>query len=67
MAVVFPKEETGKVLMFVFRRAKIGGGEKTFRFDKNDPASPPLEFNAFPQLGTVIEPGDAYGRWYEII
>lgn len=66
-AVVYPKDVTGKVLAFVFRRAAISGGEKVFRFDKNDPASPPLEFRAFPEISTAIDPMDAYGRWYEII
>lgn len=65
-AVVYPKGEAGKVLAFVFRRAQIAGGEKVFRFDKNDPASPPLEVRAFPEIATVIDPMDAYGRWYEI-
>lgn len=67
IAVVYPKGETGKVLAFVFRAGQIAGGEKTFRFDKNDPASPPLEFSAFPELATTIDPEDAYGRLYEII
>lgn len=67
VAVVYPKGEAGKVLAFVFRRAQIAGGEKTFRFDKNDPASPPLELRAFPEIATTIDPQDAYGRWYEIV
>ena len=67
IAVVYPKGEAGKVLAFVFRRAQISGGEKTFRFDKNDPASPPLEFRSFPEIATTIDPEDAYGRWYEHI
>lgn len=67
LAVVYPKGEDGKVLMFVFRKAQIGGGEKVFRFDKNDPASPPLSFRSFPELATTIPPEDSYGRWYEII
>lgn len=67
IAVVYPKDVEGKVLAFVFRRGKITGGEKVFRFDKNDPASPPLEFRAFPEIATTIDPPDAYGRWYEHI
>lgn len=67
IAVVYPKDETGKVLAFVFRRAALSGGEKVFRFDKNDPASPPLEFRAFPELATTIPTEDAYGRLYDII
>jgi hypothetical protein len=66
LAVVFPKAETGKVLAFVFRRAALSGGEKVFRFDKNDPASPPVEFRAFPEIATTIDPQDAYGRLYNI-
>lgn len=67
VAVVFPKAAAGKVLMFVFRRAAISGGEKVFRFDKNDPASPPLEFRAFPEIATTIDSNDAYGRMLEHI
>ena len=67
IAVVYPKAEAGKVLAFVFRKGQITGGEKPFRFDKNDPASPPLEFRAMPELATTIDPMDAYGRWYEHI
>ena len=66
LAVVFPKAEEGKVLAFVFRRAAISGGEKMFRFDKNDPASPGLEFRAFPEISTAIDPQDAYGRLYNV-
>lgn len=67
VAVVFPKAAAGKVLAFVFRRAAISGGEKVFRFDKNDPASPPLEWRAFPEIATTIPSKDAYGRMYEHI
>lgn len=67
VAVVFPKAAAGKVLMYVFRRAAISGGEKVMRFDKNDPASPPLEFRAFPEIATTIDSNDAYGRMFEHI
>lgn len=67
LAVVYPKGEEGKALAFVFRVAQVGGGEKPFRFDQSDPASPPLEFNALPELATTIDPDDSFGRWYEII
>jgi hypothetical protein len=67
LAVVFPKGTEGKVLGFVFRRAQINGGEKAFRFDKTDPASPPLEFRCYPDIATTIPSGDAYGRMFEII
>lgn len=67
VAVVYPKAAAGKVLAFVFRRAAISGGEKVFRFDKNDPASPPLEWRAFPEIATTIPSKDAYGRMYEHI
>ena len=67
IAVIYPKAEEGKVLGFVFRRAALSGGEKVFRFDKNDPASPPLEFRAFPEISTAIDPMDAYGRLYEVL
>jgi len=67
IAVVYPKAEEGKVLAFVFRRAALSGGEKVFRFDKNDPASPALEFRAFPEISTTINPDDAYGRLYEVL
>jgi hypothetical protein len=65
VAVVFPKAAAGKVLAFVFRRGAISGGEKTFRFDKNDPASPGLEFRMFPEIATTIDSNDAYGRLFE--
>jgi hypothetical protein len=66
LAAVYPKGADGKVLGFVFRRAQINGGEKAFRFDKTDPASPPLEFRAYPDIATTIPSGDAYGRLFEI-
>jgi len=65
-AVVFPKAANGKLLMFVFRRGAVSGGEKTFRFDKSDPTSPPLEIRFFPEIATTIESEDAYGRIIEI-
>lgn len=64
-AVVFPKNTNGKVLAFVFRRAAISGGEKTFRFDKSDPASPPFELRAFPEIATTIAPEVAYGALFD--
>ena len=67
IAVIFPKSTNGKVIGFVFRRAAISGGEKVFRFDKNDSASPPLEFRAFPEIATSIPTEDAYGRLYDIV
>jgi hypothetical protein len=67
LAVVYPKGEDGKVLAFVFRRAQLQGGEKALRFDKSDPMSPPLEFRAFPELATTINPEDAYGAMFEIV
>jgi hypothetical protein len=65
-AVVFPKAQAGKVIVFVFRRAAVSGGDKTWRFDKNDPASPALELRAFPEIATTIDTMDAYGRYLEI-
>ena len=64
-AAVFPKATNGKVLAFVFRRAAIAGGEKVFRFDKNDPASPPFELRAFPVIATTIQPEVAYGALFD--
>lgn len=66
-AVVFPKAAAGKALMFAFRRGAVSGGEKVFRFDKNDPVSPPLELRMFPEIATSIDSKDAYGRLYEIL
>lgn len=66
-AVVFPKATNGKVLAFVFRRGAVAGGEKTFRFDKSDPASPGLEIRMFPEIATTIDPQDAYGRIFEVV
>ena len=64
-AVVYPKSTNGKVLAFVFRRAAIAGGEKVFRFDKNDPASPAFELRAFPEIATTIAPELAYGALFD--
>ena len=66
-AVVFPKAVNGKVFAFVFRRAAVSGGEKAFRFDKNDPASPPFELRAFPEIATTINSQDAYGALFDHI
>ena len=66
-AVVFPKSVNGRVLAFVFRRAAIAGGEKVFRFDKNDPSSPPLEIRAFPEIATTIPPELAFGALFDHI
>lgn len=66
-AVVFPKATNGKTFSFVFRRGAIAGGEKTFRFDKNDSASPGLEVRMFPEIATTIDPQDAYGRIFEVL
>lgn len=65
-AVIFPKATNGKVVGFVFRRGAVAGGEKVFRFDKNDPASPGLEIRLFPEIATTIPAEDAYGRIFEI-
>lgn len=64
-AVVFPKATNGKVLAFVFRRAAVAGGEKAFRLDKNDPASPPFELRAFPEIATSIAPELAFGALFD--
>lgn len=66
-AVVFPKATNGKVLAFVFRRAAVSGGEKAFRFDKTDPASPPFELRAFPEIATSIDPGISFGVLFDHI
>jgi hypothetical protein len=65
-AVVFPKSTNGKLFAFVFRRGAIAGGEKTIRFDKNDPASPALDLRFFPEIATTIAARDQYGRMFEI-
>src|SRR6266550_3661904 len=65
-AVVFPKQADGKVYAFVFRRGALSSGDKTFRFDKNDPASPALDLRFFPEIATTIPAEDAYGRIYDI-
>lgn len=64
-AAVYPKAANGKVLAFVFRRAAVAGGEKVFRFDKSDPASPAFELRAFPEIATTIPPELAYGALFE--
>jgi hypothetical protein len=65
-AVIFPKDNIGELLGFVFRRGAVTGGEKAFRFDKADPASPPLEIRMFPEISTTIPAADSYGRLYMI-
>lgn len=65
-AIVFPKSQNGKLFAFVFRRGAIAGGEKTIRFDKNDPASPALDLRFFPEIATTIAAEDQYGRIFEI-
>lgn len=67
LAVVYPRDTEGKVIGFVFRRAQLQGGEKALRFDKSDPVSPALEFRAFPELATTINPEDQFGAYFEII
>ena len=67
VAVVFPKDDEGKVFAFVFRNAEPAGGDRTWRFDKSDPVSPALELVAFPEQATTIPVEDAYGRSYDII
>lgn len=64
-AVVWPKAENGKVFAFVFRRAAVSGGEKAFRFDKTDPASPPFELTALPEIATTIAPEFAFGALFD--
>lgn len=65
-AIVYPKATNGKVFAFVFRRGAIAGGDKTFRFDKNDPASPALDLRFFPEIATTIAAEDQFGRLFEI-
>jgi len=66
-AVVYPKATDGKVYAFVFRRGAVSGGEKAFRFDKSDPASPPLEVRMFPEIATTIDSKESYGKLFEIL
>lgn len=61
LAVVYPKAEDGKLMLFCFRRAQLTGGEKVIRFDKSDPASPPLEFRVYPEISTALPAARAYG------
>lgn len=64
-AVVYPKATNGKVFAFVFRRAAVSGGEKAFRFDKTDPASPPFELRALPEIATTIAPELQFGALFD--
>lgn len=64
-AVVYPHSTNGKVTAFVFRRSAVAGGEKTFRFDKTDPASPPFELTVLPEIATTIAPEYAYGAFFD--
>lgn len=66
-AAVFPKSTNGKVFAYVFRRGAVSGGEKTMRFDKNDPASPGLELRFFPEIATTIPSEEKYGYLFEIV
>lgn len=66
-AVVYPKAANGKVFAFVFRRAAVAGGEKTFRFDKTDPSSPAFELTALPEIATSINPEFAFGAMFDHI
>jgi hypothetical protein len=66
-AAVFPKTTDGKVFAFVFHRGAVSGGDKVFRFDKNDPASPALEIRLFPVIATTVPSNDAFGRIFEHI
>lgn len=65
-AVIFPKAANGKVIGVVFRRGAVAGGEKTLRFDKNDPVSPALDLTFMPEIATTIEVEDQWGRIFEI-
>lgn len=65
-AIIYPKSTNGKLFAFVFRRGAVSGGEKTMRFDKNDPSSPALDMRFFPEIATTIEGEDQYGRLFEI-
>jgi len=64
--VVYPKPTVGKLIAFAFRRGAVAGGEKVMRFDKSDPASPPLEIRMFPEISTAITADDAVARRYDI-
>jgi hypothetical protein len=64
-AVVYPKATNGKVFAFVFRRAAVSGGEKTFRFDKTDSVSPAFELVALPEIATTIQPEFAFGAMFD--
>lgn len=66
-AAIFPKATNGKVFAYVFRRGAVSGGEKTMRFDKNDPASPGLELRFFPEIATTIPSEEKYGYMFEIL
>lgn len=65
LAVVYPKATNGRILMYVFRWAERTGGEKTIRFAKDDPASPPLEWIMMPEQATVLDAGEFYGYEFE--
>ena len=66
VAVVFPKGTVGKVMGIVLRRVEPAGGDRTWRFDKNDPVSPAIELAAFPEIATDIPSEDAYGRLFNV-
>jgi hypothetical protein len=67
LAVVWPKGTNGRILLYVFRWAERVGGEKTIRFAKDDPASPPLEWVMMPEQATTLDAGEFYGYEFEHI
>jgi len=66
VAVVYPRDTTGKVIAFVLRNAQLSGGDKVMRFDKADSASPGLEIRGYPEIATTITADQAYGNYFAI-
>lgn len=66
MAIVFPKKTAGKVFAIFLRKAEPAGADRTWRFDKTDKVSPPIEFIGFPEISTTIPAEQQYGYSFDI-
>jgi hypothetical protein len=60
-AIVKPHKTPGRVFVRVLRQVEPAGADKTWRFDKSDKVSPPIELIAFPEIATTIPAGMKYG------
>jgi hypothetical protein len=66
LAIVYPKKTVGKVWALFLRKAEPAGADRTWRFDKTDKVSPPVEFIGFPEISTTIPADQKYGYTFDI-